>query len=361
MNRISFLCVGLFIIFCLFTTSCDLPELQQQENVVDGRPVVGVVAGATSSFWKAVEYGASQAAEKNDLHLIWQKTSHPDDFDQQVAAIRHFAVRRVQGMVIATQNELMIRDAVKRAENQKIRILLIDCPPLTDTESMSSQISVVSTDQFHAGQLAAEEMAGLLKEKGRVAIIRYSPLSVKTENREKGFLEQMQSYTDIDVVGHDLYTGTDSRVAREKMANFLRLYSENGTSQVDGIFISNESVACEMLSFIEHKKSDKQIHVVAFGSDSRLITGMLTYLIDAVFVEQPVRMGQLAVDAMAEMLRGETIAPFLDSGVHRITIDNLFSPYTQALLNPEAENSLEILLNEFQDDNKTDKNIEEYQ
>lgn len=358
MNRISFLTVGLFVMICFFTASCDFPEPRQAENVAESRPVVGVIAGGTTSFWKVAEYGANQAAEKNDLRLFWQETSQPDDFDQQVAAVRNFATRRVQGMIIATQSELMIRDALKRAGNQGARILLIDSPPLTSTESISNQLSVVATDHFHAGQLAAEELAGLLKEKGRVAIIRYSPLSVKTENREKGFLEQILSYPEIDVVGQDLYTGTDPHVARGKMTNFLRLYSKNGISQLDGIFISNESTACEMLSLIEQEKLDKKIHFVAFGSDSHLVTGMLTYLVDALFVEQPARMGQLAVDAMAELLRGEIIAPFIDSGVHRITIDNLSSPYSQALLNPEAENSLEILLNEFPD-NKIKKNTEE--
>jgi len=359
MNRISLLFAGLFVITC-FTASCDLPEPQHVGNITESRPVVGVITDETTSFWKVAEYGISQVAEKNELHLSWKATSQSGDFDQQVAAIRYFVAHRVQGMIIATQNELMIRDTVKRATDQGIYVLLIDCPPLTSTENINSQISVVATDQYHAGQLAAEDLAGLLKEKGRVAIIRYSPLSVKTENREKGFLSQIQSYPEIDVVGHDLYTGMEPRLAREKMINFLQLYSQNGNSHLDGIFISNESTACEMLSFIEQEEWAKKIHFVAFGSDSRLITGILSYFVDTLFVEQPVRMGQLAVDTMAEMLRGETVASFQDSGVHRITIDNLFSPYSQALLHPEAENSPEIMLNEFPD-NIIEKNDEENQ
>ena len=349
MNRIPFLVAGVFVIICFFTSSCDLPPPQQSGKTTENSPVAGVVAGGTTSFWKAAEYGARHAAEKNDLHLVWQETSQPDDFDQQVAAIRNLATRRVQGMIIATQNELMIRDALQRVEKQGIRVLLLDCPPVTCTKNTSNQFSVVATDQFRAGQLAADELAGLLQEKGQVAIIRYSPASSKTENREKGFLSQIQSYPEIVVVGHDLYTGTDSRVARDKMTIFLRLYSKNGISQLDGLFISHESIACEMLPLIEQEKLDKKIHFVAFGSDPRLVTGMLSYLVDALFVEQPARMGQLAIDAMTEMLRGKTIAPFHDSGVHCITIDNLFSPYSLALLHSDAENSLEMMLNEFPD------------
>ena len=360
MNRIPFLIAGFLVFTVVFLVSCDPPSPRPTENRTEGKPVVGVIAGGTSSFWKTAEYGSSQAAEKNELHLVWQETSQPDDFDQQVAMIRNFTTRRVQGIIIASQCELMLHDTLKRTENQGIPVLLIDCPVLTNTENFSRDFSIVATDQFHAGQLAADEMAGLLQEKGRVAMIRYSPLSWKTENREKGFLAQIQSYPDITVVGQDFYTGADSRLAHEKMTSFLRLYSKGGGSQLDGIFISDESTACEMLSLIEQEPLDKKIHFVAFGSDPRLITGMLTYLVDAIFVEQPARMGQMAVDAMAEMLRGETIASFLDSGVHCITIDNLFSPYTQALLKSEAENIPELLFNEFSD-NQTDRNHEENQ
>ena len=360
MNRIPFLIAGFLVFTVVFLVSCDPPSPGPAENRMDGKPVVAVIAGGTTSFWKVTGYGASQTAEKNDLHLVWQEASHPNDFDQQVAMIRNFAARRVQGMIIVTHNDLAIRDAVKHAMDQGIYVLLIDSPPLQCMENVRSQIPVVASNQFHTGQLAAKEMAGLLQEKGRVAIIRYSPLSVKTEHREKGFLAQMQSYPEMDVVGQDLYTGTDSRLAREKMINFLRLYSKNGISQLDGIFISDESTACEMLALIKQDEWDKKMHFVAFGSDSRLITGMLTSLVDAIFVEQPARMGQLAVDAMAEMLRGKTVAPFLDSGVHRVTMDNLFSPYSQALLNTDAKNALEILLNEFPD-NQAEKIFEENQ
>jgi len=358
MNRFSALFVGILVFTVFLLVSCDPPSPKPTDSMTERKPVVGVIPGGTTSFWKVMEYAANQTADKNDLFLLWQQIPQPDDFEQQVAAIRNFSTRQVQGIIIATQNELLIRDALKHIENQRIHAILIDCQPLTNTENISSRFSVIATDQFHAGQLAAEELAGLLQEKGRVAIIRYSPLSLKTENREKGFLAQIQSYPNINVIGQDLYTGTDPRMAREKMANFLRLYLRKGISQLDGIFISNESTACEMLSLLEQEELEKKIHFVAFGSDTRLVTGIVTSLVDVIYVEQPARMGQLAVNAMAEMLRGETIAPFLDSRVHRITMDNLFSPYSQALLNPEAENSLEIVLNEFPD-NKTDINNEE--
>ena len=349
-----------FAATCIFTVSCDLSPPQHAANSTKGKFVVGVIAGGTTTFWKSAEYGAIQTAEKNDLHLLWQETSLPDDFEQQSVAIRNFVSRRVHGMIIASQNELMIRDTLRRAKDQGVHVLLMDCPPLPHPDTSDSQISVVATDQFHAGQLAAEELASLLQEKGRVAIIRYSPLSLKTEHRENGFLAQIQSYPEIDVVGQDLYTGMDPRLAHDKMENFLQLYSQNGNSSINGIFISDESTACEMLSLLKQDKMEKIIHFVAFGSDSRLTSGMLTYFVDTLFVEQPVRMGQLAVDTMAEMLRGKTIDPFLDSGVHRITIDNLFSPYTQALLHPTVENSLEILLNKFPDIN-FDKTYEDGQ
>ena len=349
MNHTSSLFAGLFALIGVFIVACDWPSTRQVEMNADRTPIVGVIANRTTPYWKAVEFGANHSADKNNLRLIWHEIAQSDNFDQQVAAIHDLSTRRVQGIIIATHNELMLREAIERAQNQGIQVLLIDSPPLPNTENHADQLPVVTTDQYHAGQLAAGEMAELLQEKGRVAIIRYSPLSWKTEKREEGFLAQIRSYPEIKVVGHDLYTGTDPRVAKEKLTNFLQLYSWNGHTELDGIFISDESTACEMLDLIEQKKYENKMIFMAFGTDARLVTGLLTYRVDAFFVEQPAGMGQQAVDTMAEMLRGQNIAPFRDAGVHYVTIDNLYSPYSQALLTPISENSLEILLNESPD------------
>ena len=349
MNRFIIALTGLCAFSVVLLASCDPPSPGQQTTVSDGKPTVGVIACKSAPFWESVEFGAGNSADMNELQLHWQIISDTDDFDQQASAIHDLTIRRVKGIIIATQHELLLRDAVKRATDQGIHILMIDSPPRKHVENLLYPLSIVTTDQYHAGQLAADELARQLEEKGRVAIIRYSPSSWKTESREKGFLAQIKNYPEIDVVGHDLYTGTDSRLAREKLTNFLRLYLRSGRSDLDGIFISEESTACEILFHLEQANLGTHIYFVAFGSDPRLITGMLTYQIDALFVEKPVRMGQLAVDSMAELLRGQTIATYIDSGVHCITIDNLSSPFSQALLHPTTEISLEIQLNEFSD------------
>jgi len=346
MNRFSHLSAGLFTFTSFFLASCDLPSTTQTEIVSEEKPVVAILADRTTHFGKALEFGANHSANNNGLRLLWQDSIQPDDFEQQITVIQNLIHRRVDGMIIVTQNEIMIRKAVQAAKDQGIPVLLIDSPPLSNTESHGELLSVVATDQSLAGRLAAEEMAKLLQGKGRVAIIRYSPLSWKTEYRENAFLTQIRTCPDIEVVGHDLYAGTDVRRAREKMTHLLQLYAWGNRSKLDGIFISDESTACEMLPLIDQAKVGKKLYFVAFGTDDSLRTGMLTYRVDALFAEQPVRMGQLAVDTMAELLRGQTTVPFLDSGIHRITIDNLYSPYTQALIQMEMEEPSEILLND---------------
>ncbi|MCL2622918.1 MAG: substrate-binding domain-containing protein [Planctomycetaceae bacterium] len=351
MNQTYRLCIGLLLILtiltCLASVSCDVSPTSRKEAATDGRPVVGIIACRTTPYWSSVEFGANHSADKNDLHLLWRETAQQDGSDQQASAIQDLIARQVQGVILASQNELMLRETVKQATNRGIHVLLIDSTPLSNTGNKTEFLSVIATDQYRAGQLAADEVARLINKKGRVAVIRYSPLVFKTENREKGFLAQIRSYPDIKVVGHDLFAGTDHRRTKEKITNFLQLYSWNGRSELDGIFISDESMACDTLRLVEQAKYDNKIHFVAFGTDPRLVTGMLTYRVDALFMEQPARMGQQAVDAMAELLRGHPVAPFFDSGVHCVTIDNLSSPYSQALLNPPSENLPEILLDEL--------------
>ncbi len=336
--------IGLFTFSLFCTASCDSPPLSSPETSQGNRPIVGFITGGHTPFWKAAEIGANYSAAQNELQLLSDEIDDPNNPDEFETSIRNLSSRRASGIIIAVKNELLIRESVKRARDQGIYVIFFDSPASSEVEDDMSPISVVATDQVQAGRSAADEMARQLGEKGRVAMIRYSPMSRATKDREEGFLTQIRSYPEIEVVSHDFYAGTDVRIARDKLSNFLRLFTMGKKSNLDGIFLSEEATACEMLSVIEEAKLDEKIVFVAFGTDHRLITGILTYMVDALFVEQSARMGQLAVDTMADLLREKPTEPFLDSGAYCITIDNLYTPYTQALINPTAEGAQEILL-----------------
>ena len=331
------------LIFCV---SCDQPAPRETGVENSGNITIGVVGRTNNDSWKGIAYGIDHAADDYGLQLTFAETVVSDDGTLQKQAIDGFISQRVSGIIVAPNNRFELRDAIKNAIHRGIFVVLLDTEPsLMFSEKDGKNPMLVSTDQFAAGCLAANYLATQLGEKGRIAVIRYSSMSPTTEEREKGFLSQIKEYPEITLVHEDVFIGTTPAVARDKLRTFLQIYCPDGQANIDGIFISNESTACELLDQMKRAKMDKKICLVAFGKDSRLKTGMLTYLVDALVVEQPVKMGELAVKTMADLIRGEESAtPTIDSGVYLITADNLMAPYTQALLRFPADETLETLI-----------------
>ena len=331
------------LLFCL---SCDSPTPRQIpiESDGSGNITIGVVGRADDESWKGITYGINHAADDYGLQLIFAEIAS-SDASLQKQAINGFISQRVSGIIVSPNNRYELRETIKDAIRRGIFVVLLDTEPLMLSEKDGKNPTLVSTDQFAAGSLAADYLAAQLGEKGRIAVIRYSSMSPATEKRENGFLSQIKKYPEITLVYEDVFIGTTPAVARDRLRTFLQIHCPDGQANVDGIFISNESTACELLDLMKRTKIDKKIRLVAFGKDSRLKTGMLTYLVDALIVEQPVKMGELAVKTMAGLIRGEeSVTPTIDSGVYLITAENLMAPYTQALFRFPADETLETLI-----------------
>jgi ribose transport system substrate-binding protein len=57
--------------------------------------------------------------------------------------------------------------------------------------------------------------------------------------------------------------------------------------------------------------------------------------IDALVVQDPVRMGYLSVVSMVKHLRGEPVEQRIDTGVHLVTRDALDRPEIKQLVQPD--------------------------
>jgi ribose transport system substrate-binding protein len=58
-------------------------------------------------------------------------------------------------------------------------------------------------------------------------------------------------------------------------------------------------------------------------------------MMDGLVVQDPVRMGYLAVKTVVAHIKGEPVEKRIDTGVHVATPDNMASPDIHALLHPE--------------------------
>lgn len=295
-----------------------------------GGPTIAVVPkGTAHEFWKSVHAGALQAAEKAGAEIEWVGPEPEGDRDAQVKVVESLALLGVDALVLMPVDGEALVPAARKADRKGIPVIVAD-----SDLSWPGRTSFVATDNREAGRLAGQHMAQLLGSEGEVILLRYVVGSASTQAREEGFLEALASYPKIELLSSDQYAGVSKADAQSASENLLARFPE-----VDGVFCPNESAAFGMLRALEDARGknslDGEVRFVGFDSSPNLLEGLESGAIDALALQDPVRMGRLAVEAAVAHLAGEAVEARIDTGVVLATPENLNEPEIRALLEPD--------------------------
>jgi ribose transport system substrate-binding protein len=301
-----------------------------------GKPAALRVAvipkGTTHEFWKSVHAGAAKAAGELGVTVTWKGPLKEDDLKSQIDIVETMVAQGVSGIVLAPLNDKGLVAAVKSAKAAKIPVVVFDSALQGD-----DFVSFVATDNQGAGARGAEQMIKLLGNKGKVVVLRYQEGSASTAAREEGFLGAFRGiHTDVQIVSSNQYGGATTESAFAASENLLAAQkaTEGG---VDGIFCPNESTTFGMLLALQKAGLAGRVKLVGFDASEKLVKGLQAGTIDALVVQNPFKMGDLAVHALVDHLQGRPPQPRIDTGVRVVTRADLEDPAVKELLHPDLK------------------------
>jgi ribose transport system substrate-binding protein len=286
--------------------------------------------GTAHEFWKSVHAGAEKASQELGVTVIWKGPLREDDREDQTQVVESFINMRVKGIVLAPLDDTALVPVVTDAVRAGIPVVAFDSQIKTD-----DIVSFVATDNHRGGQLAGDHLAKLLGGKGKVMMLRYAEGSASTAERERGFLDAIAAYKEIEVVSANQYGGVTTESAFQASENLLTAHKGPQGLTVQGIFCPNESTAFGMLRALEDDGFAGQVAFVGFDSSPKLVDAMAKGHLDATVVQDPIKMGYLAVKAMCEHLQGKPVEKRVETGATLITRETMGSPAAQALLTPD--------------------------
>jgi ribose transport system substrate-binding protein len=299
---------------------------------------IGMVPkGSTHEHWKRVRLGAEKAAEEYrkagvPVTVLWKSPIREDDREEQVKVVEGFISQGISGLVLAPLDSTALLRPVEEARSAGIPTVIFDSA-LADP---SKAVSYVSTDNAEGGRLAASRMGEVLKGRGTVLMLRYQEGSAATEEREKGFLDELKTgFPGITVTSSDQYAGATRDTAKRTSENLLNRYAD----RVDGIFTPNESSTAGMLLALQDIGKAGKIAFVGFDYSSSFIAPLERGELAGFVVQNPVNMGYLSVRTMVDHLQGRSVAPQVDTGVLMVTTDNLKAPEIVSVIHPPGAES----------------------
>lgn len=284
--------------------------------------------GTTHVYWKSVEAGANKAASEFGVKVTYIGPQREDDRSQQIDIVANQALQN-DAIVLAPLDATALRAAAKDVADAGKPVVIIDSA-LADSESFIT--SYVATDNREGGRIAARNIATLLGDKGKVAVLRYVQGSASTEQREEGFLEEIKKHPGIEVVSSEQFSGATASQAQDVASNLLTRLSSGGGLTVDALFCSNQTNTYGMLQALRGKNLAGKVKFIGFDCDATFIDALKKGEMQGSVLQDPVNMGYLGVKAAVTKLKGQPTEKIVDTGATLITGANLEDPKVSALI-----------------------------
>ncbi len=297
-----------------------------------GKPRIAVIPkGTTHEFWKTVHAGVKKAAEEDGLDAVWKGPLKEDDLKAQIELVQSFVAQKVAGIVLAPLSDKALVSPVKAAKAGGIPVVIFDSALQGEEHD-----AFVATDNLAAGKLAAEEMVKTLGGKGKVVVLRYQEGSASTMEREKGFLDAIRAQGGIEVVSDNQYGGATTESAFSTSESLLAA-RQAATGGVDGIFTPNESTTFGMLLALRKANLAGKLKFIGFDASDKLVEGVKQGHLHAIVLQNPLKIGYLAVKTAGKLLRKEAVERRIDTGAQLVTVGNLGDDAVKELLRPPVE------------------------
>lgn len=302
-----------------FTASCSGADSSDKVQIAV------IPKGTTHEYWKSVHAGAETAARELGVEVIWKGPLIESDRNAQIQVVEDFVTRGVDGIVLMPLDRVALVRPAREAQQAGIPVIIGD----SDLD-WDGRVSFVATDNKEGGRMGGEKLAELIGGEGKVILMRYLENSASTTRREEGFLEAMATHPGIEVVSSNQYAGPTIEGAQQTAENLL-----NAFSLVDGIFAPCEPAAYGMMRAIQDAGRKGEIKFVGFDGSEKLVAGLAAGQVDALVLQSPVAIGELAVRAMVKHINGEAVDERIDTGVVIATPGNMNEEEIQALLSPD--------------------------
>jgi len=293
------------------------------------KKVIGVIPkGRTHVFWQSVHAGAVKAAQESNVEIEWNGPATETDMTGQLQIIEAMINKRLDAIVLAPIDRTAMVNVVERASRQGIPVVIFDSP--VDTQAFVSQ---VATDNYHAGEIAAQRVGEILNGKGKVAMVAVQAGAASTMAREQGFEDSIKSkFPGIQIV--------DKRYGESEVAQSLRVAENMLTAHpdIDAFFASNESSTVGAAQALKARSS--KIRLVGFDSGPTLEADLRSGVIDSLIVQNPFRMGYESVRAAVQQLNGTKPEKVQNLAPRLVTRDNIDTPEVKEQLNPDLKKYL---------------------
>jgi len=275
----------------------------------DGEQVTLALSTLANPFFVDVRDGAQDAAA--DLGINLQVVDAQDDSSTQADQIANAVTGGAAGIIINAVDSDAAGAAVTPAIDADLPVVGVD-----RAVNGVDITSMVSSDNFAGGRQAAQALAAAIGEQGKVIVLQGVAGTSASRDRGQGFSEGIAEFPGIEVVA--MQTANFNRAEGLDVATNLL----QANPDVVGIFAENDEMALGAIQALGDR-AGRDVFVVGFDGTDEGLQAVEAGTMEATIAQQPGELGRQAVELMAQILAGETVANDVPVAVQTVTKDNV--------------------------------------
>lgn len=261
-------------------------------------------------FYKIINNEILKVVEKNNDTLI---TLDPElDVDKQNEQIYKFIDAKVDGIFINPIDFEQIEPALQAAKRANIPVIIIDAP--VSDESLVN--CTIVSDNYDAGVQCAKDMMERL-DSANIVLLKHTTAKSAKE-RIEGFLSVIDNNKKYKVINEAECDG-QLEIAMPKMQEIIA-----ETPDIDVVMALNDPSALGALAALEkNNKNDVMVYGIDGTPEIKALIGRNQMIVGTV-AQSPIKMGQIAVENMYNILNGKKIEKNIIIPISLINKENLF-------------------------------------
>jgi ribose transport system substrate-binding protein len=273
---------------------------------------LGLITKFPVDFYLTMKSAAQKWDTTNQGASVSYGTGKSATDDQgQIDLIQSMVTQGVKGIAI-TPSSPAVAPALDAAVAKGVKVVLLD----NDLPDWNKKSSVVATDNLKGGVLAGQYLAKSLKQGATVAVLEGVPGVPALDDRVKG-MEQGLGSSGVKVVGK-APTDCDQDKGVSAAADLLTAHPD-----VDAIYGACGPPTLGAIQSIQRagRKPDG-ILLVGFDALPDEVKQIQAGKEDASVAQFPAKMGELGLDTLLGAVKGEKVAPTVDTGTAIVSKDN---------------------------------------
>ncbi|MFD0618761.1 substrate-binding domain-containing protein [Paenibacillus sp. GCM10027629] len=306
---------------CLLLSSCSVDGGLLTDN--QERHIDLIVKMDHGDYWSTLRMGAEVAAKEFNVNLRFLAPPNEGDIQGQINLVNDSIQKHPDALLLAASDYMKLAQVTDRAAYNSIPIISID------SEVGSARVkSYIGTNNYEAGQRAAERMIHLLGGSGKIAVMNFVQEARNANQREEGLLDYVARYPNVQIV--DIaYCQSSREMASAITREWLHNYPD-----LDGIITLNAEASIGVGRVVKEAGRGGLLKVIAFDSPQETMEMLQDGTVQALVVQNPFNNGYLAVQYAVELIEGRKIADRIDTGIKVIDLENMLWPENQKLLFP---------------------------